>query len=46
MKILVTGGTGVIGSHLVDAFISVGHAEHLGLLCAQMTAEVLAELFS
>ena len=26
MKILVTGGAGFIGSHVVDAFVAVGHA--------------------
>jgi UDP-glucose 4-epimerase len=25
MKIVVTGGAGFIGSHLVDAFIAAGH---------------------
>ncbi|MEK7075476.1 MAG: NAD-dependent epimerase/dehydratase family protein, partial [Patescibacteria group bacterium] len=25
MKILVTGGTGFIGSHIVDAYVNLGH---------------------
>ncbi len=29
MKILVTGGAGFIGSHIVDAYLSLGHEVHI-----------------
>ena len=29
MKVLVTGGAGFIGSHIVDAYIALGHEVHV-----------------